>query len=187
MARADRTHHGKEEDILFRALEKKVLDDGLKAIMDELIEEHIYARERVSRLFESRELHFNGDPGALEQARETLNDLIELYLQHIDKEDRRFFYPCMDLFTETEKVKMLEEFREFDRGMIHWKYRNMVEVTHSIFITLSGWICNVCGYVYDPVKGDPDYNIPSNVSFEDLGDDWVCPVCYAPKPRFTKV
>jgi rubredoxin len=63
----------------------------------------------------------------------------------------------------------------------------MVEVTHSIFITLSGWICNVCGYVYDPVKGDPDYNIPSNVSFEDLGDDWVCPVCYAPKPRFTKV
>ena len=44
---ADRTHHGKEEDILFVALEKKTLDDGLRSIMDELIEEHIYARARV--------------------------------------------------------------------------------------------------------------------------------------------
>ena len=43
---ADRTHHGKE-DILFVALEKKTLDDGLRSIMDELIEEHIYARARV--------------------------------------------------------------------------------------------------------------------------------------------
>ncbi len=63
---ADRTHHGKEEDILVVALEKKTLDDGLRSIMDELIEEHIYARTRVGRLLESREHHLNGDPGALE-------------------------------------------------------------------------------------------------------------------------
>jgi hemerythrin-like domain-containing protein/rubredoxin len=182
---ADRTHHGKEEDILFVALEKKTLDDGLRSIMDELIEEHIYARGRVGRLLESREHHINGDPGALEQARETLKDLIELYPHHIEKEDRRFFYPCMDLFTEAEKAEMLEEFWEFDRSMIHWKYRNVVEGTHSQFTTQSGLRCNVCGYVYDPVKGDPEYGLVPGVSFEDLGDDWVCPVCYASKSHFT--
>ncbi len=184
---ADRTHHGKEEDILFKALEKKALDESLRSIMDELIEEHIYAREKVGRLLESRELHLNGAPGALDQAKETLKDLIELYPRHIEKEDKRFFYPCMELFTDSEKAEMLEEFWEFDRDMIHWKYRNVVEGTHTRFTTLSGWRCNICGYVYDPVKGDPEYGLAPGVSFEDLGEDWVCPVCYAPRSQFTNV
>jgi rubredoxin len=44
---------------------------------------------------------------------------------------------------------------------------------------------NVCGYVYDPVRGDLEYGLVPGVSFEDLGDDWVCPVCYASKSHFT--
>jgi rubredoxin len=49
------------------------------------------------------------------------------------------------------------------------------------------WKCKVCGYIYDPEKGDPDGNIPPNTSFEKLPDDWVCPVCGAPKDMFEKV
>ncbi|MEO2117226.1 MAG: rubredoxin [Methanocaldococcus sp.] len=37
--------------------------------------------------------------------------------------------------------------------------------------------CKVCGWVYDPLKGDPSQNIPPKTPFEELPDDWVCPVC----------
>ncbi len=44
--------------------------------------------------------------------------------------------------------------------------------------------CTVCGYVYDPEKGDPDSGVPAGTIFADLPDDWVCPVCGAPKDAF---
>ena len=49
------------------------------------------------------------------------------------------------------------------------------------------WECTVCGYIYDPEKGDPDSGIPSGTTFEELPDDWVCPICGAPKDQFEKV
>jgi rubredoxin len=47
--------------------------------------------------------------------------------------------------------------------------------------------CNVCGYIYDPAKGDPDSDIAPGTSFEDLPQDWVCPECGAPKDDFSPV
>ncbi|MEJ2100134.1 MAG: rubredoxin [Desulfobacterales bacterium] len=44
--------------------------------------------------------------------------------------------------------------------------------------------CTVCGYLYDPAQGDPDNGIEAGTSFEDLPDDWVCPVCGASKDQF---
>ncbi|HWQ71527.1 MAG TPA: flavin reductase [Desulfitobacteriaceae bacterium] len=44
--------------------------------------------------------------------------------------------------------------------------------------------CTVCGYVYDPVLGDPDSGIAQGTEFENLPDDWVCPVCGVPKDQF---
>jgi rubredoxin len=49
------------------------------------------------------------------------------------------------------------------------------------------WKCNVCGYIYDPEKGDPDGAISPNTPFNKLPDDWVCPVCGAPKDMFEKI
>jgi rubredoxin len=46
--------------------------------------------------------------------------------------------------------------------------------------------CSVCGYVYDPAKGDSDGGIAPNTPFSDLPDDWVCPVCGAAKDLFEK-
>jgi len=46
------------------------------------------------------------------------------------------------------------------------------------------WICTVCKYVYDPVVGDPDHGIAPGTAFEDLPDDWVCPVCLVGKGLF---
>lgn len=41
------------------------------------------------------------------------------------------------------------------------------------------WQCTVCGYIYDPSFGDPDNDILSGTSFEELPEDWVCPECGA--------
>lgn len=44
--------------------------------------------------------------------------------------------------------------------------------------------CTVCGYVYDPEKGDPDGGVPAGTSFDDPPDDWICPICGAEKEKF---
>lgn len=46
--------------------------------------------------------------------------------------------------------------------------------------------CDLCGYEYDPAEGDPERGIPPGTAFEDLPDDWTCPVCDADKEDFTK-
>jgi len=44
--------------------------------------------------------------------------------------------------------------------------------------------CTICGYVYDPEIGDVNGNVSPGTSFEDLPDDWVCPICGATKDQF---
>ena len=39
------------------------------------------------------------------------------------------------------------------------------------------YICDTCGYIYDPEKGDPESNIAPGTAFEDIPEDWVCPLC----------
>jgi rubredoxin len=47
--------------------------------------------------------------------------------------------------------------------------------------------CLVCGYIYDPAKGDPDNGQPAGTPFEKLPESWVCPECGAPKTEFEKI
>ena len=44
--------------------------------------------------------------------------------------------------------------------------------------------CGVCGYLYDPIEGDPTGNIPPKTAFENLPGDWACPICGAGKDQF---
>ncbi|MBU5455844.1 rubredoxin [Caproiciproducens sp. MSJ-32] len=46
------------------------------------------------------------------------------------------------------------------------------------------YICLSCTYIYDPELGDPDNDVYEDTPFEDLPDDWVCPVCGATKEEF---
>jgi flavin reductase (DIM6/NTAB) family NADH-FMN oxidoreductase RutF/rubredoxin len=50
--------------------------------------------------------------------------------------------------------------------------------------TMKKYKCSVCGYIYDPAKGDADGGIPPGTPFEKLPDDWTCPVCGASKDQF---
>ena len=54
-------------------------------------------------------------------------------------------------------------------------------------MVMERWECQVCGYIYDPAKGDQDGGIPPGTSFEDLPENWVCPVCGAQKSMFTRM
>ncbi len=47
------------------------------------------------------------------------------------------------------------------------------------------YICEICGYIYDPQMGDADTGIKPGTAFEDLPDDWLCPVCGADKSNFS--
>jgi flavin reductase (DIM6/NTAB) family NADH-FMN oxidoreductase RutF/rubredoxin len=47
------------------------------------------------------------------------------------------------------------------------------------------YVCGVCGYIYDPADGDPDNGVAPGTAFEDLPEDWVCPVCGAEKDEFS--
>ena len=47
--------------------------------------------------------------------------------------------------------------------------------------------CTVCGYVYDPQKGDPDNGVQPGTPFQDIPDDWVCPECGVGKSEFEQV
>ncbi|NTW51549.1 MAG: rubredoxin [Chlorobiaceae bacterium] len=46
------------------------------------------------------------------------------------------------------------------------------------------WVCVPCGYEYDPASGDTENGIEPGTAFEDLPDDWVCPVCGVDKSFF---
>ena len=49
------------------------------------------------------------------------------------------------------------------------------------------FVCDLCGYEYDPAVGDPDNNIPPGTAFENLPEGWVCPLCGAGKGEFSEM
>lgn len=124
---ADKTHHGKEEDILFRDLNKKVLSPNHNKIMEELVKEHIWARNTVSKLVDAKNQYVKGNVEVLKEIINLMSELTEFYPKHIEKEDKHFFIPVMKYFTEDEQDKMLQEFWDFDKTLIHEKYKKVVE------------------------------------------------------------
>lgn len=49
------------------------------------------------------------------------------------------------------------------------------------------YVCLVCGWIYDPEKGDPEGGIKPGTPFEEIPDDWVCPLCGVHKDQFEKL
>jgi rubredoxin len=49
------------------------------------------------------------------------------------------------------------------------------------------YICDACGYIYDPAAGDPANGVPAGTAFEDIPEGWVCPECGAGKAEFSQL
>ena len=124
---ADRTHHGKEEDILFRTLESKNLSKADRQVMNELIEEHGFGRKTTKALVEANSLYRNGEKSALALITTHLRTLAEFYPKHIEKEDKVFFPASRIYLSDEEDQRMLVQFMEFDRKMIHEKYESIIK------------------------------------------------------------
>ncbi len=80
----------------------------------------------MGMLVDAKQRYLKGE-NTLQEVVVLLNELAHFYPKHIVKEDKHFFYPCMDYFTREEQDRMLIEFYEFDRNMIHEKYRAIVD------------------------------------------------------------
>ena len=113
---ADRCHHGKEEDTAVQGPGGEKLFPEHRQIMEELIQEHAWARETTASLVKAKEGYLLEKPGAL-------NDLMESYGKAdgdstpgaSTEEDRHFFIPCMGYCSEAEQADLLARMQEFDR------------------------------------------------------------------------
>ena len=124
---ADRTHHGKEEEILFRDLATKSMTFEDQKVMQELVDEHKHGRQIVAELAQAKEDYLEGRQKALDTIKQKLSALVEFYPDHITKEDKVFFPRSEAYLNEEEQEGMLQEFWEFDRMMIHEKYKSVVD------------------------------------------------------------
>ena len=190
---ADRTHHGKEEDILFKVLKGKKLSGEHRRTLERLEQDHVRSREMVSKLAALGEEHVHGSPSAAYHASMLMKDLVTLYQGHIKLEDQGFFVPVMEYLGAEERRAMLEEFKDFDSRMVHERYSRSVErlggdkKVHLAREEGGRWRCRVCGHVYDPKEGDRENGVPPGTSFADLPEDRVCPVCGAGKDAFERL
>lgn len=95
--------------------------------MKDLIEEHIFAPKIVGRLLEANKKYLEGDCNSSADVVLSLQKIVDLYPKYIEKEDKRFFFPILDYFTMKDQNAILKEFWEFDKNMIHEKYKKLVE------------------------------------------------------------
>jgi hemerythrin-like domain-containing protein len=123
---ADQVHHGKEEDILFTALQNKPLSSEHQKMMQELIEDHQWGRQTTAHLLAAKDKYMAGQTAALDQLLQNLTSLAEFYPRHIEKEDKNFFLPVMEYFSREEKDSLLARMYEFDQGFIHVKYQKIL-------------------------------------------------------------
>jgi hemerythrin-like domain-containing protein len=124
---ADRTHHGKEEDILFAELGGRQLSDDDRQAMDELVEDHVFARRTTQAIAAANEQYRRDDAEALPAIVSGLRTLCDFYPPHIAREDKAFFPAARAYFSDEEDQVLLARFEDFDRAMIHEKYSFVVE------------------------------------------------------------
>jgi hemerythrin-like domain-containing protein len=127
-AYADRCHHGKEEDILFRALTQKSLSPEHRRLLEELTEEHKQGRRAVAALEEANQAFQRGEPGAISAIAERLGGLVDFYPRHIEKEDKHFFIPVMDYFTREEKDDLIARGYELDSRLLHQEFEDFLKL-----------------------------------------------------------
>jgi len=124
---ADRTHHGKEEEILFRTLQDKNLSPEHARMMNELTDEHSQSRLRTRTLMETNSHYAHGEKGTRDEIVSLLRETAVFYPRHIEKEDKHFFHESQRYLSNEESDRMLASFWEFDRRMIHEKYEQVVK------------------------------------------------------------
>jgi hemerythrin-like domain-containing protein len=125
---ADRCHHGKEEDLLFPAMEEKgVPESGCP--LGALRNDHMHGRKLVTSLREGTESYAAGDRSALQQIRSAIDGICELYPNHIWREDEMVFPMASRIFTQDELADLRRRFEtvEEEIGQEHEVFAKFAE------------------------------------------------------------
>ncbi len=123
----ENSHFGKEEDILFTGLTDKNMKHEHIVILNELIDEHNKSRGLTDTLIRSAKEYCNCKVRSIEQIGTSLQQITDLHRLHIGKEDKQFFYPCLDYLSNTEQDDMLRMMAEFDQELNQEKYSKIVQ------------------------------------------------------------
>ncbi len=78
-------------------------------------------------------------------------------------------------------------YHQVKRGTTPKTAASYIEERKELKPKMAKYQCSVCGYIYDPELGDPDGGIKPGTPFEEIPDDWVCPVCGVSKDQFEKI
>ncbi len=78
-------------------------------------------------------------------------------------------------------------YHQVKRGTTPKTAPSYIEEEKEVAPKVAKYKCTVCGYIYDPELGDPDGGIKPGTPFEEIPDDWVCPICGAAKSDFEKI
>jgi hemerythrin-like domain-containing protein len=124
---AHRCHYGKEEDLLFQRLHMKKLQPEHKEMIDELVLDHIRERRLIDGLEIAKDRYWLGHSEALDEILNRLKDIGEFYPGHMRKEETELFCSSMEYFDPEEQQRMLAEFAELDRNLIHEQYLRIAE------------------------------------------------------------
>jgi hemerythrin-like domain-containing protein len=129
---AERVHHGKEEEVLFRELDSKPLSPEHRQMMERLVREHVEMRHLAEDLMAAGEKYAEGDGEALERVEATIDHLSDLYPDHFQTEEEMFFPAAQSYLDDSEEEVILEAMRLHDRAMIHEKYGTLVEDLEAV-------------------------------------------------------
>jgi rubredoxin len=72
------------------------------------------------------------------------------------------------------------------RPKVKGSHSGLIRAEKKEEMVMDRYVCTVCGYVYDPANGDPDNGVAPGTTFQDIPDEWTCPVCGADKSQFEK-
>ena len=124
---ADNIHHGKEEDMLFAALDGKDISVEHAHILQRLKDEHKAARSLITKLAESEIRYKAGEITEANHIVDFVNEIERLYLAHIRLEDKEFFIPVMQYFSEEEQADLTRRGEEYDSRFDKKKYASLVD------------------------------------------------------------
>ncbi len=130
-----RVHHGKEEEILFRALDGKDLSLEHRQMMEELVREHVEIRGITDDLVEAKDAYVAGDQESLSPIQGALGDLVGRYRDHLTTEEEVFFPAAESYLGDSEQRAILEDMNRHDQAMIHETYGTLADHLEGVVET----------------------------------------------------
>jgi hemerythrin-like domain-containing protein len=131
---ADKSHHGKEEAILFPALKGKSQSYEFDEITSNLMKEHASIRKHLRTIQNALQWFSEGDRESAETISRELGEIVDIYTRHVVKEDGPFFQSAMKSLSEEEKEDMLCAMQEFDLDFTINHYEKMVDEKYTALI-----------------------------------------------------